>query len=350
MRRLLIIALAALFVLPTLAFAQGQKTVWDLNADTHVDVQDLGFRFYYPQGWVLDTSKGITVGETQADIDAEIDGNPATEPKGPTISVQGIPLTALSSLGDNPALDDIVDTAVKSGNLTEAGRTEAPVMTRRSITVYGSNTNGREGMASFWKQGENVVVASLALPAGASPNDYFYTWGVTIGSIAPLDAQPLGDQVLTNDTLQFTIGYPQDWSIDPKTPGTVYEKAEDIGVPFAKSVGSIFSVTDVALTDMGLTADSTLDDVVALFEKSLTIKDNPLSEEFVFLNQPAVTVTAEPAETSPGAGHGVIFTASIIDGRAVILALVTPTMDDTATMMPTWIQMLRTGKSTAPAK
>src|SRR5436853_879615 len=205
MRRLLLVIVLALFVLPFAAHAQDEQPelAWELNADTYVDVADMGIRFYYPTGWVLDTSRGATIGETQEDVDASLDGDDSTQPTGMVITVGGLPNTLFADLGDDPSLDDIADFVVEQSKVTEETRTEAPVMTRRSISIIGTN-KGRDGVASLWQQGDFVGIASLGLPEGVSIDDVGLTWGVTLGSIAPLGAQDLGDGTITDNVSNFT--------------------------------------------------------------------------------------------------------------------------------------------------
>ncbi|MEO8609142.1 MAG: hypothetical protein ABI690_14730 [Chloroflexota bacterium] len=344
MRRLLMVMLFALLTLsalPMTSFAQDQKLGWDLQSDTHVDVTDLGFRFYYPKGWVLDTKKGITLGQTQADIDAANDGDDSTQAAGMTIGISGFPIAGLTDLGDDPSLDDIVDFAVKANKIIELSRTEAPVMTRRSLSVIGTNKAARAGFATFWKQGEYAVIVTLGLPDTVSVDEMGYTWGVTLASIAPLDAQPLGDGMLTADESHFTVSYPDGWTLDPQNPRTVYEHADEVGTNIQAITGGVFNMIDNTLSKLGLKDDATLDDLVAVVATAVTLGDNPKQEEFLLLGQPAVTVSGELAKNSPGEGRGVIFTVAIVDGHGIILSLVTPSPEAITDYMPTWIQMLR---------
>jgi hypothetical protein len=348
MRRLLLVlvfALLALFVLPVAAFAQDEQPqlAWELSADTYVDMTDLGFRFYYPTGWVLDTSKGATIAATQEDIDAQLDGDDSTQSEGMVISVAGLPLTVFADLGDAPTLDDIADFVVEQSQLTEESREEAPVMTRRSISVIGTK-NERDGIATLWKQGDNLGIATINVPDSIAIDDIALTWGVTLGSIAPLGAQDLGDGTITDNVSNFTMSYPKDWAADPNQGGKIYELADDVGVDFAVQKGASASLVDAAMTDLGLTDKATLDDVVELAMKGAGLGENATQEEFVFLGQPAITVTGEPSADNPAAGHGVIFTAALVNGRAVIFLAATPTPEAATELLPTWVQMLRSVK------
>jgi hypothetical protein len=350
MRRSLTLIVFALLVLPFVVSAQDQKIGWNLQDDHYVDVSDLGFRFYYPTGWVLDTSKGIALGQTQEDIDAQNDDDDSTQAAGMVIGIRGIPLAGLTDLGDDPSLDDIVDFAVKGSDVTEDSRAETSVMTRRSITVNGSDKAGRQGFATFWKQGDYVVFVTLGLPEKVTVKEMAYTWDVTLGSVKPLDAQELGDGMLTDDTSHFTINYPADWTPDPKQPVIVYELADDIGQKNFNDVkGSVFTFSDAALSDLQLKDDATLDDVIEKAKLAFDLDDTVTREEFVLLGQPAITISGQPSADSPGASRGVVMTIGLVDGRAILLILAAPSKDAIDSFMPTWIQMLRSVKSTETA-
>jgi hypothetical protein len=266
------------------------------------------------------------------------------------IGIRGIPLAGLTDLGDDPSLDDIVDFAVKGSDVTEDSRAETSVMTRRSITVNGSDKAGRQGFATFWKQGDYVVFVTLGLPEKVTVKEMAYTWDVTLGSVKPLDAQELGDGMLTDDTSHFTINYPADWTPDPKQPVIVYELADDIGQKNFNDVkGSVFTFSDAALSDLQLKDDATLDDVIEKAKLAFDLDDTVTREEFVLLGQPAITISGQPSADSPGASRGVVMTIGLVDGRAILLILAAPSKDAIDSFMPTWIQMLRSVKSTETA-
>ncbi|MEO8609143.1 MAG: hypothetical protein ABI690_14735 [Chloroflexota bacterium] len=350
--RLPLLMLFILLVVPLTAFAQDQKLAWELNVNTYLDVKDLGFRFYYPSGWVYnaDNGNGVALAAVQADVDAQIDDSDSTQPTGLTMAIHGIPLSALTDLGANPTLDAIVDYVVKSGEITEAQRAEIPIMTRRSISVFGTNKNGRAGIASMWLQNGYLILASLGAPDPQTINDLAYTWGATIGSIAPLDAQTLSKDLLSDESSHFTINYPDGWTSDPNHPAVIYENADEVGQGVTNVKGKVFTFSDAALSDLQLKDDATLADVVTKVKAAFDLDDTVTSEEFVLLGQPAVTLSGEPSSSSQGAGHGVMVTTGLVNGRAIVLIVVTPSKDAITAFMPTWIAMLTSITSTEPAQ
>lgn len=349
MRRLFTVLMFTVLMLPFAVFAQDQKMGWDLQADNYIDVQDLGFRFYFPKGWVydLESGNGIALADTQASLDAQVDDDDSTQPDSLVVIIRGIPLEALSDLGENPTLEAVADFAVTAGAITESEpRVEVPIMTRRSLSVIGTNGDGRAGIASMWRQNGFLVLVSLGTPDEKTRNELAYTWGVTLGSIKPLDALDLGDGMLTDDVIQFTINYPDGWSPNPDQPASVYELEDDIGKGISDVVGNVFTFSDAALSDLQLPSDATLDDVVGQAKAAFDLDDDIIGEEFILLGQPAVTISAEPTSDSQGVGHGVILTVSLIDDRALLLILVTPSKEAADAFMPTWISMLSSVKST----
>src|SRR5688572_29412636 len=136
MRRFLMgLLLLLLLVLPFSTFAQDQELGWELGEDSFIDITDIGFRFYYPVGWVWGSSSGgISIAETQADLDAQLDDDDTTVPEGRVMSILGIPLESLPA--DEPqSMDDYADFVVEVGEITETERIELPIMSRRSISV-----------------------------------------------------------------------------------------------------------------------------------------------------------------------------------------------------------------------
>ena len=256
MRRLVLIVLLLLVALPFAAFAQDEELVWDLDSENYMDVPDLGFQFYYPLDWVYDTSNGIVFAETEDDLAAQIDDDDNTVAEGVTISVRGIPVSALPDLGEEPTLDNIVDFAVEAGGIIESERIETRVLARRAIGVIGENAQERPGTAFFWLQDGIVVTASVGAPDQETLNGLLYTWGVVLGSISPLNALELSEEPLVDSISNFSISYPADWTVDPNQPSAVYESADDIGAEFADVTGSIFTLVDGALTDMGINPEA----------------------------------------------------------------------------------------------
>ena len=350
MRRLLAIIFATLCLLPAAAFAQDSKLVWELDKDSYLDVTDLGFRFYYPVGWVWDTgSSGIVIAPTQADLDAQLDDDDSTLPEGQVITILGIPMTALADLGDKPTMDQLADFVVETGKITQTERFELPVMARRSIWVVGENSLGRSGIGTFWTQNGYLILTSLGAPDTATINDSIYTWGYTLASVTPLDAEDLGTEKLSSAVSQFTISYPDGWTPDPD-PGQsdtiVYELADDINQELAKVDGLFLSVIDSPLTDLSFPADIKVEDLTAAMNTSFGLGKTATTEEFVFLDQPALVASGEIDDGS-GGKRGLILTAAVVGENAVVFVLLAPTAERATEFLPTWTAMLQSVTSTA---
>ncbi len=337
-RRFVLIALLLLVMLPFTAFAQ-DDLVWSFDAKNFIDAPDLGFRFYYPLGWTFDLSSGFAFAETEADLAAELDDDDSTIAEGSTISVSGIPLEALPDLGEDPTLDAIVDFGVEAAGVTETRRVETTVLARRAIAIFAVNEQEQPGVAVFWLQGDYVVRATVGTPDAATLEALLPAWSLVLLSIEPLDALPLSEEPLLGSN--FSVSYPADWTVDPNQPTAAYESADDIGAEFADVTGSIFTLVDAALTDMGMAEDTTLEEVAEEIKASFNLDENATTEAFVLLGQPALTVWGEPSADSPGADHGVIFTVALVEGRAVAMALVTPSPEAAEAFLPTWTAMIR---------
>jgi hypothetical protein len=346
MKRLFAIFLFALLVLPIVVSAQNSKVLWDLSDENYIDVTDLGFRFYYPTGWVYDTSNGIAFAENQADLDAQIDDDDSTIPSGVTITVRGIALSDLTDLGKNPKLDAVADFTVDAAGVKEDERVEVPIMARRSILIIGENNTGRYGIGTLWMQNGYLVLVSLGGADQPTIQNLAYTWGVTLGHITPLDTEPLGEGQLASDVSQFTMNYPEGWVPDPKQSSIAYENEEDIGQALSDISGINLSVIDSPLADLSIPADTPVDDLSAAMNTSFGLDKNTVSEEFIFLGQPARLSSGE-IDDGNGGKKGLIITAAIIEDRAVIFVVLAPSGERVTGFMPTWVRMLQSVQSTA---
>jgi len=343
MRRLCLVMLFALVALPVMA--QDQTPVWDLSADNYLDVQDLGFRFYYPLGWVWGSGdNGIAIAETQADVDAQLDDDSETRPKGKIITILGVPLAALPEEVLAGGLDTVTDFVVESGDIAETERFELPVMARRSIWVTGENSSGRFGVGTFWLQNGYLILTSLGAPDEPTISESIFTWGFTIGSIEPLAAEDLGDGALVSDVSQFTMNYPDSWTAD--TDLLVFELLEEMSSDVTSLKGIFLSVADQPLADLDFEADATLEDVSTSLAGAFGLDETATHEEFVFLDQPAIVSWGEIDDGS-GGKRGLILTSSVVDGNAVVFVLLAPTVERAAEFMPTWVAMMQSVTSTA---
>src|SRR5574341_1165747 len=83
-------------VLPAISLAQNSSgPVWDLTND--FTVTDLGFKFNYPKDWVYDTTSGIILAETKADIQAYNDNSDSTVAEGAVMTINAIKASDLKA-------------------------------------------------------------------------------------------------------------------------------------------------------------------------------------------------------------------------------------------------------------
>jgi hypothetical protein len=337
MKRLALLAVFLLaLVVPTVSLAQNNPgPVWDLTQT--FTVTDLGFTFKFPKDWVNDTSNGIVLAATQDDIKAFSDDDPKTQPEGAVITINAVQISALKAqVGSDPTLDDLANLVVKSGDIKETeARVEIPVMTRRSISVIGtSNANGRGGIATIWRQGDFLVIATASAPDMKEMIRLSYSWGQVIGSMSPVDAQPLSDTPLQLQAGGFEVSLPQKWYQSTDGSNIFYELKDDMKNNSFK--GDVIAVGASALKDIGLTEKSTLNDVVDYNIKQFGLEEPIRREEFIILGQPALTIRG--ADKS---GQWALVTQVIVDGKAISLAAAAPDEDKLNQFEPTWIAILK---------
>jgi hypothetical protein len=350
MRRLLALVVVGLFLLPAAAFAQESELIWELDKESYLDVTDLGFRFYYPVGWVWGTgSSGIVVAPTQADLDAQLDDDATTLPESHVMTIVGIPLTDLADLGDKPTLDQLADFVVETGGVTESERFEVPVMSRRSVWVMGENGQGRSGVATLWTQNGYLVLTTLGAPDADTLLNSVFTWGYTLGSVIPLEAEDLGSGALESAVSQFTMQYPDSWTPDPdpqQSALVVYELADDINQELAAVDGIMVSVIDTPLADLGFDETFTVEELAETMTTSFGLGADAVHEEFVFLEQPAIVSSGEISDGSGGT-RGLILTSSVVNGNGVVFVLIAPSVERANEFLPTWTSMMQSVISTA---
>jgi hypothetical protein len=339
MRRMIWLVMLALLALPMAAFAQEQETAWELRANNHVNITDLGFRFYYPLGWTLDTSRGIAMVEDEADLEALIDNTGDTNPEGLAIRIIGLPLDQAPEGADT--LDELVDILLELTELNETERVEVPVMGRRSISVFGNSaTSTRAGLLTAWMLPDYVVLAGLSAPDLDTLFDLAYTWGMTIGSIEPLNALELGDEPLTAEIAGFTVQYPDGWLLneDISEPGAqaIFENEADFE-NLSTPEGYVLAVLETPLADLGLEGEEALERYAALVKQSQGFDDTVTAREFVILDQPALTYKGQNAQTD----YWGLITVTVVNDTAVALIMVAPTEDLIDTIEPTWTAILQ---------
>ena len=250
----------------------------------------------------------------------------------------------LVSVDQNADLDTLADFLVEAGQITEKERFEVPVLSRRAIWVMGENSVGRSGVGTFWTPNGYVILANLGGPDEATISDLMFTWGFTVGSMKPLQAETLGEGMLASDVSQFTINYPEGWTAD--TDVVVFEIQEEMSSDVSSLKGIFLSVIDAPLTEIGFEPDATLEAISTSMGGSFGLDETATDEEFVFLDQPAIVSWGEIDDGS-GGKRGLILTSSIVGENAVVFVLIAPSLERAEEFMPTWVAMMQSVTSTA---
>ena len=339
MRRLIVFLMLAL-LLPSAVFAQDSRLKLDLDKDTFLNINDLGFRLYYPKGWTFDNTNGITLVEDPADVAPLIDTDVTTQPTGLAIRVLGIPAETIDGY-DDLSLDDAVQQILQTSGIHETERVEVPVMTRRSISVFGDDPNGRAGIITVWKQPDYLVVAAFTGPDMNTMIDLAYSWGVIIGGIEPVGAMDLGDSTLDVPDAGLIVGYPDGWVVNPQNPATRFELKSDLKGDLPK--GLIMGALSRSLKSLKLDADATVDDVIDANPDILSFKEPVKRAEFVILGQPAITLSGQADDGSDLWGLATVF---VKNGQAVFLVAAAPTEQALTDFTPTWLAVLHSVQDT----
>jgi hypothetical protein len=333
MRRFFLIAVLALFVIPAAVFAQDGKALWDLT--NTFTVADLGFQFRYPADWVYSNDKGIVIADNQADLDAQTDSDDTTIPEGYVINLNGVPLDALG-LKPDAKLEDIADILVKQAGVTEnQQRANLAVMSRRSLTMFGDDKNGRSGLATIWVQDGNLVVMTIG--AAKYTSDLAFSWGQILGSITPVGALELGDKPFTSPNGDFTMSYPKDWFASEKDGG-IAEIEDDLKTMHSSTPpkGIAVAVLEAKLSQVG-TDVKDLDSLVASMKKAEGWDDTVIPSEHLILDQTAWTYSGK-SESLPG--FTVIATLMVKDEDTTIIFVAVPDKEKVEDFMPTYLAML----------
>ncbi len=344
MRRLAAFAVLLMLVLPGAAFAQQDG----LDLSLPFTVNDLGIQFDIPGDFIFESNNQgrIYFAANQDDIDVQKDDDPTTFPQGITINLNVIPLDAIieafPDLGENPTLDAITDLVVAQAQLNEVeARVEVPVLSRRSISAVVSDENNRTGFVTLWMQNGLLISLALATPDGETLSAVAGSWGTLIATVRPVDTLELDSTPI--EMTDFTIERPEDWFADSSRPNIVYELETDMTAE--RPEGTVIVIYEEPLEAAELTAESTAVDYAVFNQSYYQLTDPVRMEEFVILGQPAITLRG----TEP-TGQWVILTQTILNGKAVTLALIATTEEDLDSVEPTWIAMLQTIRAVEAGK
>lgn len=335
MRRIVALVLGLmLLVIPAVVGAQDSKLVFDLDAT--FTVTDLGFQFKYPKDWVADTSRGIRIAENDADLTAIVDTEESTQAEGYTISLNAL---TVDNLGMEPdaKLEDIVDTLVSIAGITETeGRVEVPVLSHRAITIIGTNSGNKPGLASIWLQDGYVVLFNMGAPMLNA--DVGYTWGNILGGITALDAMVMNKEPFAPKTAEITMRYPEGWFKD-EASGTLAEIEADLTASGAPT-GIAFSISKRTLETISPDAKDLATAMEATSEQLgwAADDDKVVTSEQIIAKQPALNKTG-PA-TNLDDGFLSVTLLMLNEEEVLIIAAFYPTEEQMTAFKPTYLTML----------
>lgn len=340
-RRLLILTLVVcLLTVSVVTGAQDYEEVWDLT-DTFT-VEDLGFEFKYPAGWFYDTSNGITLAESKADLRAAIDDDDNTQPEGTVFNLGAILINDLEGqLGKNPTLEDMADLVVELRQITEKeARIEIPVMARRTLSVFGEDNLRAGRIATLWQQGDYAVAAIMNAPNYKTAVNTAYSWGQMLGSMTPTGALELSANTVSLTRVNAEMNYPHGWYPNPDNLSVIYELKSDMRNE--SSEGHIIIIAEQTLDELNLGRRATAEDVAEANIKILGMEEPIRREEFILLDQPAIAIRGADVSGQYG-----LVVQTVVDGIAVQIAVLSPSEEAVDTFEPTFLAMLTTLYSTS---
>ncbi len=337
-----VLMLALMVGVPAAVAAQSKNTTWDLTEK--LTFTDLGFNFNYPAGWDYKAtpSSGVFFAENKSDLDAVTDGDNKTLADGSTIQMIGTKVSQLASaLGtDDPTLEQIADFVVESRGITEKeDRIDVPVMTRRTLAVFGADRAKQGWILTIWRQGDFVIGAFMTSPSYDEVVQLAGSWGALLTSIKPNDALALSKNTMPLAKVGAEFNYPQGWYPNPKNANLVYELKSDL--QDSASEGMLLAGVEQTLADMQLKKNATIDDVVASNIESLALVGTVRREEFILFGQPAVTIRG-----TNGSGQFALLTQVILKGIVVQIGAISPDEAAIDTFEPTFIAMLQSLQAT----
>lgn len=337
-RRLLLLVMVACLMIPAVlvsAQEDARQPLWDLSAT--FTVEDLGFTFNYPAGWVYDTSDGIAFAENAEDLAKSIDDDDTTQAAGYTMQLVAAPVTAFDLEG--APLDDVVDFVLPQAGITVDERFDLGVMGRRTVTVTGVNEVGRAGIASLWLQDGFIVVFSLGTPEPTLASDVSYTWGVIVGGALPLNTLTPAADLIVSEDLGFDMLYPDGWYFQLRPSEVlIYELEEDFNTQPQQPAGVAVDIIDLAAADIGLTPENTIDEVLNYLAGVLRMTEPVPGNEYMVLGRAVTSLNGVTED-----GRSVTVGAAIAEDHSIVHVYAFSAPDEEAwqTFHPTWLAMLQ---------
>lgn len=335
-RRLVILLVAVAVILPfNRIHAQDGGSPWALTQT--FTTSDLGFQFDFPEDWVYAYDfDGVKFAESQDELDAITDSDPATEAEGYRILFSAV-YTDKLGLDMTATVDKALKVFLNSAGLeAQSDPIEASILTHRSLSVgvIVSADPDKQGILTVWQQHNKLVYMALFAPE--ITDDSITGWSDILSSIRPLDSLDLGDTVLKFPTSKLTMQYPDGW-YSPDGTNSIYELKADAAHPEAPA-GYLISVTEFPLESLGSFVHN-LDDFSATIQEGLVGKNDLLSiNDHLILEQPAKTFRAKVK----GSDYHALITIFIANDTALVVGIVAPDEEKLNAIAPTWFAMLET--------
>lgn len=341
MTLLAVFTLIVAFVVPLSVSAQDDEYTQVFDLSETFTVTDLNFTFPYPTGWVVDTSDGITIAETEADLAATIDDDETTFAEGYVIQLNGLSINDLEGMLDieTAQVDEYAALVAELGGVEVSETFENIVLAHRAAMFAGVSTeNGRPGIGSVWIQDGVLVVFSIST-GDTLTSDLAYTWGVLLGSARAIPGVDLDATYEVTD-FGFSIDYPADWSVvEDETGIRIYELESDAAnddgpeAPEGIAFGLIFSTVE----ELGI-EQPVYSDLFDLAPLVLSPVETYSTEELVVLGTPGVAVNGID-ETDMGVISGIF--SNEATGQVVLYAVITPDIVTLADFLSTSYAMLQ---------
>ncbi len=335
MRRLLVVLLVVMVGVRVFAQQQSQL-LYDLTET--FTVQDLGFTFNYPQGWLFTVGDGgIYFAPDEKSLALAADGDLSTMPSTVYFSITGLPLSLITEEQD-PALDDVVASLVTLAQIQEVERIEFGVLGRRAVLVV--TTAPVLSYTTIWRQDDIITALSFVAPDEQTLLAHGYTLGYMLGTIQGVNAQPLPNRYDWQD-VGLSIAYPEGWQVYPERYAIAQFEEDAAGIvnPSYQPKGYVIGMLFLTL--------SVTPEEAAAFDYRI-VADNVFS-----LFQDAASYTYEELRSQETRAFGMhvafkdgrqTFVAGFVDAEMPALRLFTlgmPSEKDVEPIRDTWYAMVQ---------
>lgn len=334
----LLLSLLSLVLAPVGA-QQDDRSRWNLTE--RFNVTDLGFYFLFPEGWVWSAENGILIAENGDDLNAAIDENDNTFPKGVVIQLVARQLADLGFDPTTASLDEVVEGLIGSAGMTIEEQFDVPVLTHRGVSVYGTFPDGSSGLATLWLQGTQVIIFEYYGPNADQVFDHAFSWGQLLSTVAPVEPLPLITEphFIPNDNMN--IQYPEGWVIENEgLPFTVAD------TPTGGTGYGMFTVRGDAAEFVGTAAPS-LEETVERVQEFLNVEETLARREHLLFEQPAVMLYGTSQE-----GTWAEALITLIGEDVFIIVRGAPSEEALLEFRPTWMAVLQSlellDETTAP--